>query len=260
MPKCSQEITPIAPTANLFAVTVDNQLISINTNDPSTILRSIPLRCVRSSHAILGIDFRPSTGQLYALIRTPGNIGKLYTINVVNGAVKKVKSPLNFIPLNGTSFGVDFNPTVDRLRIVSNTGQNLRVDPNTGAVAFVDTNLTYPGGLIPSVVAAAYTNSFAGSTSTVLYDISAGQNTLVTQNPPNSGTLNIVGTLGVTLDPNSPFTSFDIVSNSVSTNTAFASLALQNGTYGFYSINLATGAATLINPALNIPLRGIALL
>ena len=45
----------------------------------------------------------------------------------------------SFAPLlDGTEFGVDFNPQVDRLRVVSNSGQNLRLHPDTGAVAAVD--------------------------------------------------------------------------------------------------------------------------
>ena len=40
--------------------------------------------------------------------------------------------------LSGTAFGFDFNPTVDRIRVVSDTGQNLRLNPDTGAVAAVD--------------------------------------------------------------------------------------------------------------------------
>ena len=52
---------------------------------------------------------------------------------------------------------MDFNPTGPvALRIVSNTGQNLRVtDPTTGATT-KDTSLN-PG--TPAVTAAAYTNS-----------------------------------------------------------------------------------------------------
>ena len=70
----------------------------------------------------------------------------------------------------GTSFGFDFNPAVDRIRIVSNTGQNLRFNPNDGVVN-VDGNLN-PG--TPSISAAAYTNNFAGTATTSLFAIDQG--------------------------------------------------------------------------------------
>ena len=39
--------------------------------------------------------------------------------------------------------GFDFNPTVDRIRVVSSNDRNYRLNPNTGAIAFIDTNLAY---------------------------------------------------------------------------------------------------------------------
>jgi hypothetical protein len=44
---------------------------------------------------------------------------------------------------------------------------------------------------------AAYTNGFNGATTTTLYDISGTTDQLFTQNPPNGGTLILVGSLGV---------------------------------------------------------------
>ena len=38
------------------------------------------------------------------------------------------------VALAGTAFGVDFNPRADLLRIVSNTGQNLRVNLQAGRI------------------------------------------------------------------------------------------------------------------------------
>ena len=111
-----------------------------------------------------------------------------------------------FIPaLAGTNFGFDFNPTVDRIRVTSDAEQNLRLNPDDGAVTGVDANLAYaagdPGaGTTPNVAGSAYTNSFAGAGSTTLFDIDNARHALVIQNPPNDGTLTTVGALGTSND------------------------------------------------------------
>ena len=46
------------------------------------------------------------------------------------------------VPLRGL-FGVDFNPAADRLRIVSDTGQNLAHNVNAGGVTVSNATLTY---------------------------------------------------------------------------------------------------------------------
>lgn len=100
--------------------------------------------------------------------------------------------------------------TRDRIRVVSDTGQNLRIHPDTGKVAAVDGSLMYSAtdvnaGATPRVAGAAYTNPIAGATTTTLYDIDTGLGVLATQSPPNSGTLNTVGSLGVTTNSTAGF-------------------------------------------------------
>ena len=156
-------------------------------------------------------------------------------MNTANGALTVVGSTFG-TALVGTAFGFDFNPTVDRIRLVSNTGQNLRLHPDLGTVAAVDGNLN-PG--TPAVTAGAYTNNIAGATTTVLFVIDSQTDTLFRQDPPNNGTLVSIGSLGINVDADS---GFDIGGNST---TAFALLKVNNVT-AVYSINLATGAATKI--------------
>jgi hypothetical protein len=93
----------------------------------------------------------------------------------------------------GTIASIDFNPTVDRIRLVSNSGQNLRIHPETGATAASDTSTSSTG-----ITGVAYTNSKAGASSTVLYDIDPAAGKLFKQDPPNNGTLVEVGSLGAT--------------------------------------------------------------
>ena len=92
------------------------------------------------------------------------------------------------------SFGFDFNPTVDRIRLVTNNDQNLRLNPETGMVAATDGTIN---PAVATITAVAYTNSFAGASTTTLYDIDVASDKLFIQNPPNNGTLTAVGSLGV---------------------------------------------------------------
>lgn len=56
------------------------------------------------------------------------------TSSILRVTRPELKARLN-VALEGRSFALDFNPTVDRLRVVSDSGQNLRIDVDTEAVA-----------------------------------------------------------------------------------------------------------------------------
>lgn len=220
---------PTEPVA--YAVDDTNNLLIFNPKNPSIITKAIS--GLGNGENIVGIDFRPVNGQLYAL----SSGSRLYTINLASGAATAIGLPPLLGYLSGTSFGFDFNPTVDRIRVVSNTGQNLRLNPNDGALAATDGMLN-PG--TPTVTAAAYTNNFAGATTTVLFDIDVNTDRLFTQIPPNDGTLVGVGTgLGVNIDAAN---GFDIGGTS---GMAYAILTSSNTTK-IYQINLTTGLATAV--------------
>ncbi len=218
---------PTPPVA--YAVDNSNNLQIFNFNIPGTPI-SKPVTGLQVGENIVGIDMRPATAQLYAL----GSTSRLYAINMSSGAATMVGTgPLSTL-LVGTSFAFDFNPTVDRIRVISNTGQNLRLNPIDGTVAAIDGALN-PG--TPMVSAAAYTNNFAGSTATVLFDIDPATDKLYTQIPPNNGTLVEVGNLGINVETSN---GFDIGGT---TNKAYALLTV-GSTTKIYNINLTTGAAT----------------
>lgn len=243
----SSAIIGIAIPTNQVAYAVDesNNLMIFNPSQTAIATRAIT--GLQAGETLYGIDFRPATGQLYAL----GSTSRLYTVNLSSGAAAQVGSTQLSPMLMGTSFGFDFNPTVDRIRVVSNMGQNLRLDPNTGLVAATDGMLN-PG--TPSVSAAAYTNNFAGATTTALYDIDFATDSLYLQNPPNNGTLVRVGTLGINVEAGN---GFDIGGAS---GTAYAILTA-GGTTRLYMINLTTGAAMMVPtaPGFSTPVRGFAL-
>ncbi len=218
---------PTAPVA--YALDNTNNLQVFNLTTPGTPV-SKPITGLQAGETLLGIDMRPLTGQLYGL----GSTSRIYTINMASGAATAVGAG-PFVPaLAGTSFGFDFNPTVDRIRVVSNLGQNLRLNPIDGTTAATDAVLN-PG--VPMVSAVAYTNNFAGSTATVLFDIDPSTDKLYTQVPPNNGTLVEVGVLGINVETNN---GFDIGGTS---NKGYALLTVGSVTK-IYTINLTTGAAT----------------
>ncbi len=245
----------IGSTANftVFGVTTANNLVRFNSSRPNAILSTTAITGLQAGENVLGIDFRPATGQLYAL----GSNSRLYTVNTATGAATFVA--VYSTPINGTNFGFDFNPTVDRIRTVSDADQNLRTNPADG-VTIVDGPLSYPAtdpnfGQNPNVVAAAYTNSFGGATSTQLFDIDSNLDILVNQNPANSGSLATIGSLGVDVTGEA---GFDIAPGNNSALAAFQ-LAGSSGST-LYTINLSTGLASVIGPiGGGAVIRGIAI-
>jgi len=225
-----------------YAVTVTNRLVLFNVASPGTLLRNVAITGLVGGDTVIGMDSRPATGQLYAL----GQSGTVYVIDPVTGVATAV-APAQFALANPVEVGLDVNPLVDLIRLVTNGSGNARINPTTGAIVG-DANLAYAGGdpnvgQFPFVVGAAYTNDFPGAASTTLYDIDAALNILVTQPNPNAGQLSTVGPLGVDTDLR---VGFDIVTVG-GVNSAYASLTpVGASASGLYTIDLGTGAATLV--------------
>jgi hypothetical protein len=236
---------------DVVALTATNELVRFNDARPDRILARVAVSGLAGGETLLGIDVRPATGQLFGV----SSASKLYVIDVATGAATPSGAPL--VPaLNfDNEIGVDFNPTVDRLRIVTDKGQNLRVNVDTGGVADNDPNapgiqpdgsLAYAAGdrnagQTPNIVAAAYTNNAAGATTTVLYDIDSDRDVLATQTPPNAGTLNTVGGLGVNAGDR---VGFDIFTDEDG-NNGRAAITKSGEPAKYYTINLGSGRAKM---------------
>jgi hypothetical protein len=233
----------------IFALTADQRLLKFRECNPT---RAHQIGSVYGLQApdymLVGIDFRVQDGQLYGV----GNGGGIYTIDT-NTAVATFVSRLT-VGLDGDFFGVDFNPAANALRIISNTGQNLR-QPFAGPLAGQtqpDGTLNYPGppAVTPAtgLTGAAYTNNdLDTNTGTTLFDIDTSLNQVVIQSPPNAGSLVATGLL--TVDADTPV-GFDIYTElqdgTAINNSGFASLVV-GGVYGFYRVNFPTGQAFLID-------------
>jgi 3D (Asp-Asp-Asp) domain-containing protein len=239
-------VPPQAPRA--FAITTANRLVSFHPATPSLLLGSVTVTGLQPNENVVGLDFRPATGALIGL----GGTSRVYEINTTTGVATEIGAGQFAPSLLGTDFGVDFNPVPDRLRIVSDSEQNMRLNPSTGAIAATDTALSFEGadqntGADPTVVASAYTGNFAGSKSTTLYGIDAGLDVLLRQGSlggipqsPNAGVLSTVGSLGVNA---SMLVGFDVSTfgGAVASITAPGASDSQ-----LYAINLDTGVAGLI--------------
>lgn len=252
----------------LAGVADETKLVLFMSDDPEDV-NVVKIKGLQRRERILGLDVRPLTGELYAL----GSSRRLYTINHLTGRATAIGlAPFTNVMV-GTEFGFDFNPTVDRIRIVSNAGLNIRVNPTNGLLAAIDGPLAYGttdtnAGVSPRVVAAAYINNDTNpATATTLYDIDSSLDILAIQNPPNSGTLVTIGPLGYDVKNT---VGFDVAG---SDGTAYASLVIKksrghgrhhddddnDGDHDFwqssrgssdraslFTINLATGAATYV--------------
>ncbi len=242
----------------VFAVTENMVLIKFNAGQPHKVLTRQALSGLGPGETLVGMDFRISRGVLFAL----SNTGKLYTVDTGRAVLTAVSATPASLPLKGRQFGMDFNPTVDRIRVVSDAGLNLRLHPDTGAV--VDGNPTADGvqpdgalhyaahdaqaGQTPVLMAAAYTYNKKDDKITTNYAIDAAAGTLVMQGSkegvtpvvsPNTGQLRTVGPLGT-----GPLlgASFDISDVS---NTALAVVRTAANTRStLHLLDLNTGKAT----------------
>ncbi len=242
---------------DVVGLTAGGRLVCFEDDDPRDTDRIGRVRGLQTDTKLVGIDFRPATGDLYGL----GDAGGIYVVDP-SSARATLRSRLN-VALEGTQFGVDFNPTVDRLRIVSDTGKNLRANVDDGTTT-TDAPLNYlgPPPVNPAlgVTGVAYTNNDADTnTATTLFDIDTSLDQVAIQAPPNAGTLNATGKLLV--DTTSPV-GFDIYSTLSSSGTtvdndAFASLTTASGS-AFYTVDPLTGTARKVG-SFRVPIVDIAI-
>ena len=196
----------------LIALGADGKLFKIDVAD----LRVAASMNVSGASDLRGLDVRPASGQLYAL----GGNDRLYTLDASSGKATPASTLKTALPGNSQAV-VDFNPVADRLRLMSPDGTNLRVNVDTGE-AVVDGKQAYGAdgpyaGQQPQVVAGAYTNSYAGTPSTALYNIDLASGSLMLQNPPNDGVQQLVGKLADGLQT----AALDIASDGKGGNTAY---------------------------------------
>lgn len=196
---------------------------------------------------LVGIDYRVQDGGLYGV----GNLGGLYLIDDDDADAEKIGELTT--PLVGVDFAVDFNPAANALRILSDTGQNLR-QPFAAtplAATAVDGPLTNPAvapatGTVPAlgVTGAAYTNNDLDAvTATTLFDLDTVLDRVALQSPANAGTLAPTGSLPADIGPDAGFDIHSSLTDGVTDgNAAFAAVEV-DGERRLWSVDLLTGGA-----------------
>jgi hypothetical protein len=229
-----------ASAVTLVGLTSSNEIARFDTAAVASATRTA-ITGLAANDRFVGIDLRPTDNKIYGVTLS----NKIYTVDEFTGATTFVASLASAIINPALGYGIDFNPVNDyagtaSLRLVSSAGNNYAITAGTGAV-----------GNAANTIAAgfsgvAYTNSAAlasaGPASTALYYIDSTNDTLaIAPSAFNTPTITTVGALGVdALRANG----FEILGN----GQAYAALNVDAGTSlttGIYSINLATGAATL---------------
>jgi hypothetical protein len=214
----------------LYATTDQNQLIKLNARKPSQIRDVRSITGLPAGVTVAGIDFRPASGDLYGV----GSDSVVYRLNPKTG-IAVAEGPAFTPALRGKSFGVDFNPTVDKIRVVSDDRQNLRLNVDEGTVLSADKDLN-PG--MPKVVGAGYTNSSFSATrptTTSLYVVDAASDMLFKQNPPNDGTLTEGKRLGIDVGANA---NFDVAGAG---DTGFLTNSSPRRGTSLYTVDVLTG-------------------
>ena len=192
-------LAPTASAETFAAVDSKNRLYTFSDAKPGDWKRAA-LRGLGIGERIVGLDVRPANRQLVAVT----NRNRLVTVSRSKNTITAIGAAPFMPALMGSSVAFDFNPTVDRIRLATSTGQNLRLNPDSGAVATTDMPLVYKAGdpaagVAPAALGAAYTNNVRAATATTLYDVDTRRDSLAIQAPPNDGVLSTVGPLGVDL-------------------------------------------------------------
>lgn len=239
-----------APPLTVYGLAGTN-LVRFSAATPGTIDASVPITGLSPGDVLQGIDVRPATGQLFGIGVNTGpapDTLRQYVIDPATGKATAVTIGAVNATGNAARYTIDFNPTVDRMRIVDSADGNQRHNPNNGALAGQDVNLTPAGGVVGGI---AYDRNRAARTTpattpTAIYAIRALSGSLATMGgvngapSANGGVLTPVGSLGVL--PTTNAVGFDISPD----NVAVASI--RTTTDGLYTVDLATGAATLVGP------------
>ena len=237
-------------SVQVVGLTTDGRLVRFDADSPGRTRSIGKVKNLVGDQSLVGVDYRVQDAKLYGV----GNAGGIYTLGDDAGATKVGQLT---VALSGTSFGVDFNPAANRLRVVSDTGQNLRHNlddatataPPLAGMTAQDGTLTVPPATTPvlGVAGAAYTNNdLDPNTATTLFDLDTAADQLVVQSPANAGALAPTGKLLVDAGP---VAGFDIYSRhafgTTQGNHGFAAISVL-GRSSFYQVSLLTGRASRI--------------
>lgn len=238
-----------AAAERVFGLTAGNTIVTFDSATPGTITSSGAISGIDAGDTLIGLDLRPSNRILYSLTSS----GELYRIVKDSlGRGYTAVSLGNTSPApSGSGFGFDFNPVVDRLRVVSDTNQNLRIVPDT-AQTFLDGSIMLNGSSNVDLVGSAYRNSRPGATATTLYGLDAISDSLVRATNANAGMYTSLNTAGTMFGPlGFGFSAIDRVAFDISGGSNQGFFTINNG---FYRVNQISGAGTFVG---NLGVEGV---
>jgi hypothetical protein len=251
-------------------VLTDGALYSFSTVNPA-LAAPTPITGVRAGEALVGLDVRPVNGLLYTLgVDAVAFTMSLYLLSPETGLAVPVGERAYLFDLADprlVHYGLDFDPVTDRLRVTTArdrgiNGLNFRLDPNTGALVQQDVRIQ---DTIFEIDDVAFTSNRPTATATTLYTLSAAEDTLYIQSPPNSGLQTAAVPLntdlglvyGFDIDP-----TVDVSTSNapVTTGSGFAAVSTAGGR-GVVTIDLVTGGVGALAPFANTlpPIFGFAI-
>lgn len=206
-PTATPTVTPTAtptpiPNANLLLDT--QEIRSFNVSNPTSVGAAVAVTGLTAGQVIVATDYRPVNGFLYGLgYNGLTGVVQLYRLSSLTGRAIPVGTTGTFVdgssnPVrvgvdSSTTLSIDFNPTSDRLRVVSSNGQNFRINPNSGA--FVDGDSGVAGTNMDGAISGspgqiqqvAHSGNSAISVGTALYSLDAVSDKLAFFQSTNTG-------------------------------------------------------------------------
>ncbi len=258
---------PVANGETIYGITGAfhaDRLVVFDSGSPGSVTTVGTLSGVRPRHGVRGIDFRPATGEMYA-VSNDGVSAQLYRVDLASAVLSPVGAGFTFPSDPYARLSIEFNPVNDRIRLVTGNGFNLRLNPDTGAVESIDTPLHWaPGdassGDTPFAADVAFTNNRPGAANTTLFaydfrtDVLAIQGGVAGVPPPDVGVWTTVGASGVVVIDAG--VGLDV---SATTGTVYASYT-RLGVEGFAVVNLSTGRFTEVGVFTGVEMLDIAVL
>lgn len=199
---CCCAIANPARAELIYGLEANQTLFAFDSAKTSVTTSIGTLSGVPVGHSIIGIDLRPATNELYAVsYNQTALVGYVFTVNKATAVLTVVGSSfsLGSAP-KSNQWGVDFNPVVDRIRVVNADGLNLRLNPVTGAMVATDTNISPANTELTGV---AYSDNVAGTLATTLYAYDYRNDKLgiiggINGSPsPNIGIFTSIGSTGI---------------------------------------------------------------
>ena len=231
---------PQRPGRHLVGFTSTNKIARIDTANFAG-ATATAITGLAAGDRFAGIDLRPKNNKIYGVTLS----NQPYTVDEMTGATSLVAALSSAVISPSLGYGIDFNPLADfgpnaSLTLINSAGGNFAINATTGAV-------TTATSIAAGFSAVSYTNSVplpsvAPAPPSLNYINSSSDTLRIAPSNFNSPTITTVGALGVdVLKANG----FEVLAN----GTAYAALNTDDGSSlvtGVYSINLGTGAATLV--------------